>query len=490
MRMEASGDMRVAFDPEAAEARAIRMQSVRRWRGTLPRVPETNFDGIVGPTHNYAGLSPGNVASTSNQGAIARPRDAALQGLAKAAALARLGLVQGWIPPHERPHIPTLNALGFTGSEEVVIAKAARDAPHLLARASSASAMWTANAATVTPSKDSGDGRVHMTVANLRTMPHRAIEAPQTARTLRAIFRDAQRFVVHDALAAADATGAPSPWGDEGAANHTRFTASDANGGEVPGVHLFVFGTQASGAGRRPSRYPARQTLEAGQAIAALHGIPRERCIHAQQHPAAIDQGVFHNDVISVGNGSFYLVHELALLDQDRILDDLAAAVGPRFQALVVPESEVSVTDAVRTYLFNSQLISLPHDAMALILPVESEGHPGISRLVQRMVSSETCPVKSAIYLNVRESMRNGGGPACLRLRVPLTSEEVSAVAPGCLWTPAGHAALESWVRRHYREELSPSDLADPQLLRESRAALDELTGLLGIGPIYDFQRA
>jgi succinylarginine dihydrolase len=105
------------------------------------------------------------------------------------------------------------------------------------------------------------------------------------------------------------------------------------------------------------------------------------------------------------------------------------------------------------------------------------------------MVDSEACPVKSVIYLNVRESMRNGGGPACLRLRVPLTTEEVSAVAPGCLWTPAGHAALEAWVRLHYRDELSPKDLADPQLLRESRSALDELTTILGIGPIYDFQR-
>jgi succinylarginine dihydrolase len=178
----------------------------------------------------------------------------------------------------------------------------------------------------------------------------------------------------------------------------------------------------------------------------------------------------------------------LALLDQDRVLDDLAAAVGPNFQALVVAESEVSVADAVRTYLFNSQLISLADGTMALILPVESEGHPGIARLVQRMVDSETCPVKSVIYLNVRESMRNGGGPACLRLRVPLNAEEVSAVAPGCLWTPAGHAALEAWVRRHYREELSPKDLADPQLLRESRTALDELTTILGVGPIYDFQ--
>ena len=452
-------------------------------------MPEANFDGIVGPTHNYAGLSAGNVASTSNKGAVSRPREAALQGLAKAAALARLGLVQGWIPPHERPHVPTLRALGFGGSDEVAIATAAREAPHLLARACSASAMWTANAATVTPGSDTADGRVHMTVANLRAMPHRAIEPPQTARTLRAIFRDERTFAVHDALPAAMPDGSPSTFGDEGAANHTRFRADGRAGGAQPGVHLFVFGAQASGAGRRPSRFPARQTLEASKAIAERHGIPEARCLFAQQHPAAIDQGVFHNDVIGVGNGNLFLVHELALLDQHRVLDDLAAAVGPTFRAVVVPESEVSVADAVRTYLFNSQLVTLPDGGMALVLPRESEGHPGISRLVARMVADEDCPLVTAIYLDVRESMRNGGGPACLRLRVPLRPEDLAGIAPGCLWTPEGHAALEAWVRRRYREELSPADLADPALLRESRDALDELTGLLGIGPIYEFQR-
>ena len=448
-----------------------------------------NFDGIVGPTHNYAGLSRGNVASTSNQGTTSRPREAALQGLAKAAALARLGVVQGWLPPQERPHVPTLRALGFAGSDEVVVASAAREAPHLLARASSASAMWTANAATVTPSADAADGRVHLTVANLRAMPHRAIEPPQTARTLRAVLPDAARFAVHDALPAANADGTPSDFGDEGAANHTRLTAGEASGGEVAGVHLFAFGAQAGGAGRRPSRFPARQTLEASQAIAARHGIDPARCVWAQQHPAAIDQGVFHNDVISVGNGNFLLVHEHAFIDQARVIDDLERALGRALHVAVVPESEVSVADAVRTYLFNSQVVTLPEGGMALILPTEAERHPGVNRLVETLVADGRCPVRSAIFLDVRESMRNGGGPACLRLRVPLTPSELEAVAPGCLWSPGRHEALVRWVRAHYREELAPGDLADPQLLREGRAALDSLTGILGLGAIYEFQR-
>ena len=458
-------------------------------RGRLRRVPEVNFDGIVGPTHNYAGLSRGNVASARHRGETSRPRDAALQGLAKAAAVARLGVAQGWIPPQERPHVPTLRAHGFSGSDAAVVSAAAREAPHLLAQASSASAMWTANAATVTPSADSGDGRVHLTVANLRAMPHRAIEPPQTARTLRAIFADDSRFAVHDALPAHGASGAPGPFGDEGAANHTRLTRDARSGGEVEGVHLFAFGAQAGGAGPRPARYPSRQTLEASRAIADRHGIAPARCVWAQQHPAAIDQGVFHNDVISAGNGQVLLAHEHAFVDQHRVLDDVDAALGGALRVVTVSSRDVTVKDAVETYLFNSQLLTLPNGTMALVMPGECAAHAGVARAVQAMLDDPACPVKRAVHLDVRESMRNGGGPACLRLRVPLTPDELAAVVPGCLWSPERNAALEAWVRRHYRETLVPADLADPTLLDESRTALDELTRLLGTGPIYEFQR-
>ncbi len=457
--------------------------SVDARRGTLGCVPEVNFDGIVGSTHNYAGLSVGNVASTSNQGSVSKPREAALQGLAKMGALARLGLAQGYLPPQERPYLPLLRERGFTGTDTQVLAKAAADAPHVLAQACSASAMWAANAATVAPSADTADRRVHMTVANLRSMPHRSIEPAQTLRTLRAVFANEEHFAVHPALPADGA------FGDEGAANHTRLTHSSANGGEVAGVHLFVYGTNADGTGIRPARYPARQTHEASLELKRTMGIASERCIFAQQHPAVIDQGVFHNDVIAVGNGNLLLMHELALVDQDRVLDSLQRLVGPDLQIRVVTSRDLSVEDAVHTYLFNSQLVTLPDGDMALVLPREAEQHPGVRRIVDSMVGDSACPVHMALYLNVRESMRNGGGPACLRLRVPLTGAQVAAVTPGCLYTPEQHARLEAWVSKHYREELRPSDLADPALLSESRDALDALTGLLGTGPIYQFQR-
>ncbi|MBL9140675.1 MAG: N-succinylarginine dihydrolase [Phycisphaerae bacterium] len=446
-------------------------------------MPELNLDGIVGSTHNYAGLSLGNVASTSNQGSVSRPREAARQGLAKMAALARLGLAQGFLPPQERPHLPTLRASGFAGTDAQVVERAAAEAPHLLAQASSASCMWTANAATVTPSAECSDGRVHMTVANLRAMPHRKIEPPQTLRTLRAVFPNEARFAVHEALAP------DGEFGDEGAANHTRLTSTTANGGETSGVHLFVYGARADGTGPRPTRYPARQTLEACLAIAKRHGLSHDRCVFAQQHPAAIDQGVFHNDVIAVGNGHVLLMHEHALVDQHRVLDELQRLIGPHFQARVVPSTDVTVEDAVRTYLFNSQLVTLPDRSMALILPSEAQDHAGVRRTVDALVGDSSCPVNSALYLDVRESMRNGGGPACLRLRVPLTPRELAAVAPGCLYSPTQHAALEAWIDRHYRPTLAPHELADPKLLQENRDGLDELTKLLGLGSIYEFQQ-
>ena len=137
---------------------------------------EANFDGLVGPTHNYAGLSWGNVASKSNVSAVSNPKEAALQGLAKMKQLADRGYVQGVLPPHERPHLPTLRALGFSGNDADVLAQVLKKSPDLLAAVSSAAAMWTANAATVSPSADTRDRRVHFTPANLSAKFHRSIE--------------------------------------------------------------------------------------------------------------------------------------------------------------------------------------------------------------------------------------------------------------------------------------------------------------------------
>ena len=161
---------------------------------------EVNFDGIVGPTHNYSGLSYGNVASMQNIQTVSNPKEAALQGLEKMKYLADLGLKQAVLPPHERPLISTLKLLGFAGKESDILAAAEAKEPLLLSACSSAAAMWTANAAAISPSADSIDRHVHFTPANLSAKFHRSIEAEFTSQVLKAVFKDPIYFRHHPCL--------------------------------------------------------------------------------------------------------------------------------------------------------------------------------------------------------------------------------------------------------------------------------------------------
>jgi succinylarginine dihydrolase len=436
-----------------------------------------NFDGIPGPTHNYSGLAEGNLAAERNAQQVANPREAALQGLAKMRALAARGITQGVLPPQERPDVAALRALGFHGRDADVVARAGRQSPELLAACSSAAAMWTANAATVSPSADCADGRMHFTPANLVTHFHRALEAPTTTRVLRAIFADDTRFCVHDPLPAAP------QFGDEGAANHTRF----GQGIDRPGVELFVYGRRGLSAGPMPARYPARQTREAGEAIARRHGLDPGRVVFTQQRPDTIDAGVFHNDVVAVGEGTFLLCHERAFVEQPALLRTLTRVIGPAFRAIVVRETELPLADAVATYLFNSQLIEQPDGRFLLVAPAECRAHRAASEVLDRLMAADG-PVAEVLPFDLRQSMRNGGGPACLRLRVPLTPAERAAIRAKVILDDELATALEEWIRRHYRDRLEPADLRDPALLDESRRALDELTGILELPSIYPFQ--
>ncbi len=447
---------------------------------------EANFDGLVGPTHNYAGLALGNLASTKNAEQPSNPRKAVLQGLAKMKALADLGLAQGVLPPHERPHIATLKRLGFGGKDADVLRKAHRDAPGLLAAMASASSMWTANAATVSPSADTIDRKIHFTPANLATNLHRAIEPETTARVLRAIFPGKKHFAHHEPLPATLAMG------DEGAANHTRLCADYG----APGLELFVYGKGAD-ADPQPKNFPARQTRAASEAVARLHGLDAARCRYAQQTPELIDKGVFHNDVIAVGNRELLLYHERAFADTDDVRSWIHTGFAPSGIAPVfveVPEREVTIVDAIGSYLFNSQLVCPPRGngqsaTMTLVCAHECEENPRVWTAIQRILSDPGNPITDVRVFDLRQSMRNGGGPACLRLRVVLTDAEYKAVNPKIWLEDTLYARLVAWARKHYRDHLVLADLADPQLLDESRAALDELTQILGLGSLYEFQR-
>ncbi|EMV94338.1 N-succinylarginine dihydrolase [Escherichia coli] len=437
---------------------------------------EVNFDGLVGLTHHYAGLSFGNEASTRHRFQVSNPRQAAKQGLLKMKALADAGFPQAVIPPHERPFIPVLRQLGFSGSDEQVLEKVARQAPHWLSSVSSASPMWVANAATIAPSADTLDGKGHLTVANLNNKFHRSLEAHVTESLLKAIFNDEEKFSVHSALPQVALLG------DEGAANHNRL---GGHYGE-PGMQLFVYGRE-EGNDTRPSRYPARQTREASEAVARLNQGNPQQVIFAQQNPDVIDQGVFHNDVIAVSNRQVLFCHQQAFARQSQLLANLRARVNG-FMAIEVPATQVSVSDAVSTYLFNSQLLSRDDGSMMLVLPQECREHAGVWGYLNELLAADN-PISELKVFDLRESMANGGGPACLRLRGVLTEEERRAVNPAVMMNDTLFNALNDWVDRYYRDRLTAADLADPQLLRGGREALDVLSQLLNLGSVYPFQR-
>ncbi|WP_392386238.1 N-succinylarginine dihydrolase [Marinomonas primoryensis] len=443
---------------------------------------EANFDGLVGPTHNYSGLSFGNVASLNNSARSSNPKAAAKQGLTKMKALADMGFVQGVLAPHERPHIPTLRRLGFSGSDANVLEQAAKQAPKLLAAVSSASCMWTANAATVSPSGDTVDGRVHFTPANLVNKFHRSIEHETTGAILQATFKDDKHFAHHAALPSVD------HFGDEGAANHTRFCHDYGE----QGIEFFVYGMEAfNNSSPRPAKFPARHTLEASQAVARRHGLSANQVVYAQQNPAVIDAGVFHNDVIAVGNRNAHFYHQEAFLDTAQMKQDLLTAWGDRasqFHLIEVPSASVSVQDCIQSYLFNSQLLSRGDNDMVLVVPGECENNPAVWAYLNSLVAGNS-PINEVKVFDLKQSMSNGGGPACLRLRVALTDAEQKAINPSTLMNDALFKRLNTWVDAHYRDELHEADLADPKLLIESRNALDELTQIMDLGSVYEFQK-
>lgn len=447
---------------------------------------EINFDGLVGPTHNFAGLSYGNIASSKNRSRASNPRKAALQGLRKAKALADRGFPQALLPPHERPSLTALRSWGFSGPDEVsILDQAAREAPHLLAAACSASAMWTANACTMTPSCDTRDGRAHFTPANLSGNLHRSIEAGFTEVILKTVFKDPTHFIVHPPLPAAAAMD------DEGAANHTRFWHPLSL--SPFGMHLFVYGRSALGPRQiSPGGFPARQTRESLEALVRHHRIVPGQFLLLQQSPEAIDAGAFHNDVVSVGHQDGFLYHESAFVDTRESIDKLQETFtrlhGHPLRLMPVRSAELSLEEAVKTYLFNSQLLSLSDGSLLLVAPAECRGSPMADNLISQWLQDSAHPVSEVITFDLRESMCNGGGPACLRLRVQLNERERSAIEGRLMLDDNLYADLVAWVERHYRSTLTPADLQDPLLLEESRRALDELTGILGLPPVYPFQ--
>lgn len=412
---------------------------------------EINFDGIVGPTHNYAGLSFGNLAATANKGETAFPRAAALQGIEKMRHNLRLGLAQGLLPPHRRPDYDWLASLG-TSAEQA--------SDTLRAAALSASSMWAANAATVSPAPDTADGRCHLTVANLNTMAHRSHEWPETLAQLRLAFTDEAHFAVHPPV--------PATFGDEGAANHMRLAARH----DAPGVEVFVYGV-------RGGAFPARQHVEASRALARLNRLDPDRALFVAQSEEAIAAGAFHNDVVAVANEHVLFAHEQAFADKDAFYADLRRLL-PEVEIVEVPADLVSLEDAVKSYLFNAQLVTLPEGGMALVLPEEARETPRVWAWLEAMAAGNG-PIRRLAIVDVRQSMANGGGPACLRLRVVA---DPATVDPRFLTDEAKLDAIAAVIAETWPEAIAPGDLADPALWARAATARGALLDLLGLSEL------
>ena len=409
---------------------------------------EINFDGIVGPSHNYAGLSFGNVASMGHGGQVSEPRAAALQGIEKMRSNLALGLAQGIFVPHPRPHRPWLQRLGTTIEEAE---------PVIAANSMSASAMWAANAATVSPSPDTLDGKCHLTIANLRTMPHRSLEWTSTYNQFVFAFRDFAHFEIHAPV--------PFAFGDEGAANHMRLTPAHGE----PGVEVFVYGITGGA-------FPARQHVEASKAVARLNRLDPQRTLFVQQSEQAIAAGAFHNDVVAVANERLLFAHEQAFADKQPLLDACERFV-PDFDYVEVAAADVPLEDAIKSYLFNAQLVSPPDGETTLIVPSEARETASVWRWLERHLSGNG-PIRRVELVDVRQSMANGGGPACLRLRVVA---DPARVDPRFLVDGAKLDWIADVVRRHWPEQISHDELQRATLITDverARAALLEILDL------------
>lgn len=413
-------------------------------------IREINFDGIIGPSHNYAGLSLGNLASTSHRGEVSRPRAAALQGIDKMRANLALGLVQGVFVPQPRPARAWLAALG-TDIDQAE--------PEIAANAMSASAMWAANAATVSPAPDTDDGRCHLTVANLRTMPHRSHEWRATLAQLELAFAD-PAFAVHGPV--------PAVFGDEGAANHMRLAARHGE----PGVELFVYG-------RTGGPFPARQHIEASKAIARRHRLEPARTLFVEQSEEAIAAGAFHNDVVAVANERVLFAHEKAFADRSGTSAAIAALM-PDVEIVEVPEAEVPLADAIRSYLFNAQLVTTPDRAATLIVPEEARETPSVWAWIERHLASNGA-IRRVEVVDVRQSMANGGGPACLRLRVAC---DPALVDPRFMVDEAKLDRVAEIVASSWPEEIAAADLQTTMLIATVEKARTGLLEALDLGAL------
>jgi succinylarginine dihydrolase len=421
---------------------------------------EVNLDGLVGPTHHFGGLGVGNLASHAHRGQVSNPQEAALQGLAKMSLVHSLGIPQFFLPPLRRPNLNWLSQVGWSGTPDEQLRQSWAHDPEMLSAAYSSAFMWMANAATVSPRFDSRDHRTHLTVANLSSNLHRSQEASERYIMLREMFAPVSDVEVHAPLPSSTALR------DEGAANHMRLWAAT----DRPGVEIFVYGSDNP---TSRSQFPSRQSLRSVQAIARLHQLDPEYTFFIEQHPEAIAAGVFHNDVIATSHQHLLLHHERAFINAEPELERIEQAFKKRTGApllrIVVGEDQLALNEAIKSYLFNSQIVTpAGSDGMTILCPKQCEEIPAANRLITSWLHDANNPIQDVRYVPLEQSMAGGGGPACLRLRVELSESQIASIPEGFRLTPERIDWLESWFRKYYPRQLTGQDLADPEMAKHA----------------------
>lgn len=434
---------------------------------------EVNFDGLIGPSHNYSGLAFGNIASASNQGIRSNPKQAALQGLQKMRWMMDRGFMQAVLPPQLRPNFKVFKQLGFGGDAPNLLRDVWKQTPDIFRMGCSASSMWVANAATVAPSCDTVSGKLIITPANLVSQFHRSIEAEATQALMRYVFSDQTYFKVNDALPSVSA------FSDEGAANHMRIVFEQTK----PALHVFVYGRHACRSNRNiavPTRFPARQTTNASRAVSRLNNIDKAYRIFVQQSPQAIDAGVFHNDVIALSHDNLLVCHEKAFLNQRDFLQQLNRVSNGNIEIIEVLEKEIALDDAVQTYLFNSQIVTDEHGARIMLLPIECQINSTVRHYVEDKLKS-TLGLKEISYLDLQQSMKNGGGPACLRLRINMNEQEIKAMQGDLMLDDSRYRQLVDLVQAQYPEEMEIESLEDWGVSLQLLGVVKEIYTILGL---------
>jgi succinylarginine dihydrolase len=232
---------------------------------------------------------------------------------------------------------------------------------------------------------------------------------------------------------------------------------------DQPGFEIFVYGVSGG-------PFPARQHLEASKAVARLNRLDPKRTFFAQQSEEAIAAGAFHNDVVAVANERVLLAHEQAFADKGALIAACEREVSG-FEYVEVPAADVPLADAIRSYLFNAQLVTPPDGQPTLIVPSEARETPTVWRWIERHVAGNG-PIRRVEVVDVRQSMANGGGPACLRLRVVA---DPGTIDPRFLADEPKLDRIAEVIRREWPEQIHHQELQRPALIADierARAAL------------------